>query len=821
MSNNNNNNYPSSPPHPIDSFKVYVRIRPFLDRELTQLNQLYNEDPIGNKNITKPIVAVENNTLYLKDPYTGELYGKNVKAFPFDRIFTEKDNNKSLFDKIIKKLIDNILVGYNSTALAYGVTGTGKTHTMFGDIYKNLNFEKGICMYAVDYLFSKINIDTNKSFITRMSYLEIYNEQVIDLLTTNPSSDGIMIVEDPNKGVIVPELTSFIVSDSNQVLNYIMLGNSRRTMGATGVNQFSSRSHAILEINVEQRISNKNKEEIINGKILMVDLAGSERGGLEKGIRREEGSNINKSLLALGNCINILADKTKKGSFVPYRDSKLTRLLKDSLGGNIATLMIACVSPSTLSYEETNSTLKYASRANKIEKKISRNIKEVDQYTAQYREIIVSLKNEIVQLKDIIKNQHLLMKLQPSEDNNNKSKGMFCGSGSGANNKFLDTTSYNSLGSGGNEKKENNISVYKNTNEIYEDFFNEDELIKLDIYDKVTQQDVVGGGGSGDNNNNNNNNNNEINITSITNPNNTFINNNNDLSTSSSNLNIPKPLTLNCNYEVYDNFLNTDLNNLTVEEFEEFEKKMEELYFDKITLEERIKKGIKDSEINEKYTIIRTFYEKFIELINDKLVENIEQNLILKFNLKEILDLNEVNNTNLKHFYNMLNSKQQPSQTTNNNNNTCNSNSNNDKINEDIANYKKNIEENELEKKRIQLALDKNMKIKALLKKLLIKFISNTQMKEIKELQENYTTMLNEKKELEVKNKKYQEFLAAVMKEKEEKSQKIFEISNELEKMKRLLHVRDKRAKDLEKKLHNMEYISLVPHMIKKKKIKK
>ena len=623
MNPNNNNNYPSSsPPHPIDSFKVYVRIRPFLDRELTQLNQLYNEDPVGNKNITKPIVAVENNTLYLKDPYTGELYGKNVKAFPFDRIFTEKDNNKSLFDKIIKKLIDNILLGYNSTALAYGVTGTGKTHTMFGDIYKNLNFEKGICMYAVDYLFSKINIDTNKSFITRMSYLEIYNEQVIDLLTTNPSSDGIMIVEDPNKGVIVPELTSFIVSDSNQVLNYIMLGNSRRTMGATGVNQFSSRSHAILEINVEQRISNKNKEEIINGKILMVDLAGSERGGLEKGIRREEGSNINKSLLALGNCINILADKTKKGSFVPYRDSKLTRLLKDSLGGNIATLMIACVSPSTLSYEETNSTLKYASRANKIEKKISRNIKEVDQYTAQYREIIISLKNEIVQLKDIIKNQHLLMKLQPNEDN--KTKGMFCNN----NNKFLDTTSYNSLGSGGNDKKENNISVYKNTNEIYEDFFNEDELIKLDIYDKVTQ-DI--------DNNNNNNNMSQVNITSITNQNNTFINNPTDLSTSSSNLNIPKPLTLNCNYEVYDNFLNTDLNNLTVEEFEEFEKKMEELYFDKITLEERIKKGVKDSEINEKYTIIRTFYEKFIELINDKLVENIEQNLILKFNIKSHL----------------------------------------------------------------------------------------------------------------------------------------------------------------------------------------
>ena len=118
--------------------------------------------------------------------------------------------------------------------------------------------------------------------------------------------------------------------------------------------------------------------------------------------------------------------------------------------------------------------------------------------------------------------------------------------------------------------------------------------------------------------------------------------NNNNVSSSSS----TKPM-LNCNYEVYNNFLNSNLNNLTVEEFEEFEKKMEGLYFDKITLEEQIKKGSKDTEINEKYTIVRTFYEKFIELINDKLIENIEQNMILKFNLKEILDLNETNNKNL------------------------------------------------------------------------------------------------------------------------------------------------------------------------------
>ena len=713
----------------VEPFKVYVRIRPFLDKEMSQLTQLSNEDPINNKNLTKSILAVENNTLYLKDPYNGELYGKNVKAFSFDSIFNEKDDNKSIFNKIIKKLVDNILNGYNSTALAYGVTGTGKTHTMFGDIYQSGSNEKGICMYAVDYLFNKINKESDKSFITKMSYLEIYNEQAIDLLTENPSSEGIMIVEDPNKGVIVPELTQINVSKSSDVLNYIILGNKRRTMGPTGVNQFSSRSHAILEISVEQRANNKSKEEVLNSKLLLVDLAGSERGGLEKGIRREEGSNINKSLLALGKCINILADRSKKGSFVPYRDSKLTRLLKDSLGGNIATLMIACVSPSALSYEETNSTLKYASRANKIEKKITRNVKEVDQYTAQYREIIVSLKNEIAQLKDIIRNQHLLMKLKPSDNYSKKDNTI---------NLSLDTNSNN-----------NNTS-----NVIYDDFFNADEMQKLD-YNKVIELSEI-----------------EDSM------------NNNNVSSSSS----TKPM-LNCNYEVYNNFLNSNLNNLTVEEFEEFEKKMEGLYFDKITLEEQIKKGSKDTEINEKYTIVRTFYEKFIELINDKLIENIEQNMILKFNLKEILDLNETNNKNLTNEYAVLKQK----------------NVDMKKINEDIENYKKIIEDNEKEKIKIQSSLEKNEKIKTLLKKLLFKFISNTQMKEINELKEKYTTMLNEKQELEVKNKKYQEFLATVMKEKEEKSQKIFEISNELEKMKRLLTLREKRAKNLERILRKKQ----------------
>ena len=217
---------------------------------------------------------------------------------------------------------------------------------------------------------------------------------------------------------------------------------------------------------------------------------------------------------------------------------------------------------------------------------------------------------------------------------------------------------------------------------------------------------------------------------------------------------------------------------------------MEGLYFDKIGLEEKIKNGIKDTEINEKYNIIRTFYEKFIELINDKLIENIEQNLILKFNLKEILELNESNNLN-------LNKKLEQ----------YNLNNKDGKIKEEIENYKKIILDNEKEKKEIEQSLENNVKMKNLLEKLLFKFISNTQMKDIRELKDNYISILNEKFELEIKNKKYQEFLIKVMREKEEKSQKIFELSHELDKLKRQLIGREKRIKDLDNKLKNLENI--------------
>ena len=347
-----------------EPFKVYVRIRPFLSKEIklkrnnstsliTNTSLPYNNPNISNSQLNSIFVA-NNKILYVLDPrhnYTRE------KAYSFNKIFTEKDDNQEVFDIAIKSTINNVINGYNSTTLAYGVTGTGKTHTIFGDLALP-NGEEGVSIKACDYLFNKLNKEYfEDDYIIKVSYIEIYNENVIDLLNNdndkNENSNSLMIIEDPNKGVYVPNLKEFKINNSNELKKLILQGNKRRTMAPTNQNKFSSRSHAILQLSLKRKKFNevKNNFDIFYSKFLIVDLAGSERGGLERGKRREEGANINKSLFTLGSCINILSDKNKNGKFIPYRDSKLTRLLKDSLGGNILTVMLVCVSPSSESYE--------------------------------------------------------------------------------------------------------------------------------------------------------------------------------------------------------------------------------------------------------------------------------------------------------------------------------------------------------------------------------------------------------------------------------------------------------------------------------------
>lgn len=236
---------------------------------------------------------------------------------------------------------------------------------------------------------------TNNEVSIFVSYVEIYNEQIRDLLIPKDKENYLDLREDPVKGVSLSGATEIHVESVDEVMNLLFQGNKRRTTEATNANQTSSRSHAVFQINVAVSPKSKNINiEKISGKLSLIDLAGSERGTVteNRGIRLREGAKINQSLLALANCINALGDKTKKGSFVPYRDSKLTRMLKDSLGGNCKTVMLVTIAPASNQFEESLNTLKYANRAKNITTKPIENKKLVEFHIAEYKNIISDLR---------------------------------------------------------------------------------------------------------------------------------------------------------------------------------------------------------------------------------------------------------------------------------------------------------------------------------------------------------------------------------------------------------------------------------------------
>lgn len=237
----------------------------------------------------------------------------------------------------------------------------------------------------------------------KFSYLEIYNEMIRDLLGEDTSL-VLDLREDPVKGQAVAGLSERVAESAEQVMKYLFIGNKNRTQESTGANEVSSRSHAVFQVTLERIGKNENsQEEVQTGKLSLIDLAGSERAANtnNKGMRMIEGANINRSLLALGNCINKLSDQMSKGMrlYIPYRDSKLTRLLKDSLGGNCQTIMIANVSPSNTTYEDTHNTLKYANRAKNIKTSIIKNVHNANFHIAQYTQAISQLKQEILTLR--------------------------------------------------------------------------------------------------------------------------------------------------------------------------------------------------------------------------------------------------------------------------------------------------------------------------------------------------------------------------------------------------------------------------------------
>lgn len=230
----------------------------------------------------------------------------------------------------------------------------------------------------------------------KVSYVEVYNENIKDLLS-DKGDDYLDLREDNIKGVLVAGVTEIMTTNLDEIAQYIRQGNRMRTKERTDANETSSRSHAVLQITVEHKDKAHGINAEINiAKLSLIDLAGSERASNtnNRGMRLIEGANINKSLLALGNCINALCEMTKNGGpgqknmHIPYRDSKLTRLLKDSLGGNCRTVMITNISPAFAAYEDTLNTLKYADRAKQIKTVVKRNVLNVEFHISNYTKII-------------------------------------------------------------------------------------------------------------------------------------------------------------------------------------------------------------------------------------------------------------------------------------------------------------------------------------------------------------------------------------------------------------------------------------------------
>uniref|UniRef100_F7DUN3 Kinesin-like protein n=1 Tax=Xenopus tropicalis TaxID=8364 RepID=F7DUN3_XENTR len=323
------------------------------------------------------------------------------RTFIFDGVFDKKATQEEVYVSTTKSLIEGVISGYNATVFAYGPTGTGKTYTMLG-----LDSEPGIYIRTLNDLFRAIEVSSNSlDYTVSMSYLEIYNEIIRDLL--NPA--GVLELREDAKGNIqIAGITEFSTSNAEEIMEFLRKGNKQRTQEPTAANRTSSRSHAVLQVTVKQKSKGKDiNEEVCIGKLFMVDLAGSERASQTRhcGKRMKEGAHINLSLLALGNCINALSEKGGNRTHVNFRDSKLTRLLKDSLGGNSRTVMIAHISPASTSFEESRATLIYAYRAKNIKTRVKRNLQNVSYHIAQYTSIISDLRKEIEHLEEKIKQQ--------------------------------------------------------------------------------------------------------------------------------------------------------------------------------------------------------------------------------------------------------------------------------------------------------------------------------------------------------------------------------------------------------------------------------
>jgi kinesin family protein 4/21/27 len=357
------------------SVQVALRIRPLVPDEISK----------GCKDVFE--VFPEVNQVKIKD---------TDKAFTYNHVFASDTTQDEVYESCVKHMVEHLFKGYNLTILAYGQTGSGKTHTM-GTTYSGEGENAGVIPRAVNEVFKCVRNNFSYEFAITVSFMELYQETLYDLLSDKCREQCVLdIREDSNKGILIPGLTQVPVDNAQSVLETLIRGSKGRATGATNMNAHSSRSHAIFTMNlsIQSKVDGNEK----TAKFHLVDLAGSERpkktGAV--GTTFKEGVNINKGLLVLGNVISALGDDKQQHGYIPYRDSNLTRLLKDSLGGNSITLMIACVSPADYNVEETVSTLRYADRARKIQNKpvINQDPKAAEINTL--KKIIQELKLQIV-----------------------------------------------------------------------------------------------------------------------------------------------------------------------------------------------------------------------------------------------------------------------------------------------------------------------------------------------------------------------------------------------------------------------------------------
>ncbi|XP_069038372.1 centromere-associated protein E isoform X2 [Lepisosteus oculatus] len=355
--------------------KVCVRVRPLIQRE---------EAEVSNVESVPIYWKTDQQTVYQVD---------GPKTFSFDRVFNVNESTSQVYDEVAKPLVISAIKGYNGTIFAYGQTSSGKTFTMMGS-----NESLGVIPLAIHDIFETIAQSQNMEFLLRVSYMEIYNETVTDLLVDSTKRKPLEIREGINRTVYVADLTEEVVVSASQVLEWIKKGEKNRHYGDTKMNQRSSRSHTIFRMILESRErSDPSSGEIADQAVMvshlnLVDLAGSERASQTgaEGLRLKEGCNINRSLFTLGQVIKKLTDGNG-GGFTNYRDSKLTRILQNSLGGNAKTVIICTITPATV--EETLSTLQFASTAKHM--KNDPHVNEVLDDGALMRRY----RNEIVDLK--------------------------------------------------------------------------------------------------------------------------------------------------------------------------------------------------------------------------------------------------------------------------------------------------------------------------------------------------------------------------------------------------------------------------------------